>query len=59
RLDDCEICLDELPYLGCFVEVEGPDEDVISGVLEKLDLHNEPHISHGYAAMMSHKLKQE
>ncbi|MHC5142471.1 MAG: class IV adenylate cyclase [Planctomycetota bacterium] len=58
-LDDCEICLDELPHLGCFVEVEGPDEDVISGVLEKLNLQNEPHISKGYAAMMSRKLKQE
>ena len=58
-LDDCEICLDELPQLGCFVEVEGPDEDVISGVLEKLNLQNEPHISKGYAAMMSRKLKQE
>ena len=58
-LDECEICLDELPHLGCFVEVEGPDEDAISGVLEKLNLHNEPHISEGYAAMMSRKLKQE
>ena len=58
-LDRCEICLDELPHLGCFVEVEGPDEDAISGVLEKLNLHNEPHISKGYAAMMSRKLKQE
>lgn len=58
-LDGCEICLDELPSLGCFVEVEGPDEDVISAVLEKLNLHNEPHITKGYAAMMSRKLKQE
>ena len=58
-LDGCEICLDEVPHLGCFVEVEGPHEDVISGVLEKLDLHNEPHISKGYAAMISRKLKQE
>jgi adenylate cyclase class 2 len=58
-LDGCEVCLDELPHLGCFVEVEGPSEEVITGVLEKLNLHNEPHISKGYAAMMSHKLKQD
>jgi adenylate cyclase class 2 len=58
-LDGCEICLDELKPLGCFVEVEGPDEEVITGVLEKLNLHNEPHMSKGYAAMMSRRLKQE
>jgi adenylate cyclase class 2 len=58
-LDDCEVCLDKLPHLGCFVEVEGPGEEVITGVLEKLGLHNEPHISKGYAAMMSSELKQE
>ena len=58
-LDGCEVCLDELPHLGCFVEVEGPCEEVITGVLEKLGLHKEPHISKGYAAMMARKLKQE
>jgi len=59
QLDGCEVCLDTLPKLGCFVEVEGPDENAISGVLEKLNLHNQPHISRGYASMMSRKLKQE
>jgi adenylate cyclase class 2 len=58
-LDGCEICLDELKPLGCFVEVEGPDEATIAGVLEKLNLHNEPHISESYASMMARKLKQE
>ncbi len=58
-LDSCEVCLDTLPELGCFVEVEGPDEDIISGVLKKLNLQNEPHIPNGYASMMSRKLKQE
>jgi adenylate cyclase class 2 len=58
-LDDCEVCLDELPHLDCFVEVEGPSEEVISGVLKKLNLQNEPHVSESYAALMSRKLKQE
>ncbi|MHC4292419.1 MAG: class IV adenylate cyclase [Planctomycetota bacterium] len=58
-LDGCEVCLDELPRLGCFVEVEGPDEATITGVLEKLNLHNEPHITESYASMMAHTLKQE
>ena len=58
-LGGCEVCLDTLPQLGCFIEVEGPDEDVISAILQKLGLHNEPHIPNGYASMMSRKLKQE
>lgn len=56
-LDDCEVCLDELPGLGCFVEVEGPDETTITGVLEKLNLHNEPHITQSYASMTAHTLR--
>lgn len=59
RLDDCLICLDELPRLGCFIEVEGPAEDAIFAVLEKLQLQDQPHISHGYASMMERELKTE
>ena len=58
RLESCEICLDELPDLGCFVEVEGADEEVISSVLAKLNLQDQPHISDGYASMAVQKLKQ-
>jgi len=57
RLDSCEVCLDELPDLGCFVEVEGPEEETISSVLAKLNLHNQPHISKGYASMTAQILK--
>ena len=28
QLDGCFVCLDELPLLGYFIEVEGPDEEV-------------------------------
>lgn len=58
-LDSCEVCLDELPLLGFFVEVEGPDEAVITQVLEKLNLQDQPHISQSYASMISEKLKLE
>jgi adenylate cyclase class 2 len=58
RLDNCEVCLDELPVLGCFVEVEGPDEETISTVLAKLNLQDQPHISRGYASMTARKLKR-
>ncbi len=59
RLNGCDVCLDELPRLGCFVEVEGPDESTISATLEKLNLQDQPHISHGYAWMMEQELKLE
>ncbi len=59
RIDDCLVCLDELPRLGCFVEIEGPDENIITEILAKLGLQNEPHISEGYASMMAHQLKSE
>ncbi|MDH4203178.1 MAG: class IV adenylate cyclase [Phycisphaerae bacterium] len=58
RLDACEVCLDELPDLGCFVEVEGADEETISSVLAKLNLQDQPHISKGYASMTAQKRKQ-
>jgi len=58
RLDGCDVCLDELPDLGCFVEVEGPDEETISTVLGKLNLHDQPHLTNSYASMTARKLKQ-
>jgi adenylate cyclase class 2 len=58
RLDNCEVCLDELPDLGCFVEVEGPDEEVISNVLAKLSLQDKRHIPHSYASMVAQTLKK-
>jgi len=59
QLDGCEVCLDELPRLGCFVEVEGPDEITIFKVLKKMNLQNQPHIPYSYASLMRQALKQE
>lgn len=56
-LDGCEVCLDNLPQLGCFVEVEGSDENIIEGVLKKLGLNDQPHIAESYAQMTEQKLK--
>jgi len=58
-LDGCEVCLDELPGLGSFVEVEGPDETRISDVLAKLNLQNEPHIADSYAQLTELQSKLE
>ena len=40
RFKGCAICLDEVPLLGCFVEVEGPGEEVIDEVLTDMALAN-------------------
>jgi adenylate cyclase class 2 len=38
RLGRCTIALDELPVLGCFVEIEGPGESAIRRVRDRLAL---------------------
>jgi adenylate cyclase class 2 len=58
RLDGCDVCLDQVPILGCFVEVEGPDEQSINGVLNKLQLSGIEHINKGYARLMRDKLDE-
>jgi adenylate cyclase class 2 len=58
RCGDCEIALDELPLLGCFVEIEGPDSKKIADVQSNLELSDLPHISESYASLMEEKLRQ-
>jgi adenylate cyclase class 2 len=58
KLDNCAICLDELPLLGTFVEVEGPDENAVAAVLEKIGLDAGRHIDTGYAGLMKKMLEQ-
>jgi adenylate cyclase class 2 len=38
RLADCTIELDEVPHLGCFVEIEGPTEQAINRSRQQLGL---------------------
>ena len=58
RLDKCDVALDQLPQLGSFVEIEGPDESEIADVKQKLGLQDLPHIPESYAQLMSNKLQQ-
>jgi len=51
RLGGCAVELDELPALGCFVEIEGPDEQAIAAVRQRLGLAGEP-ITRSYVAMV-------
>lgn len=52
QLDDCRVELDELPVLGCFVEIEGPAESAIDVALHSLGLQNEKVADRTYVAML-------
>ncbi len=59
RLRDCEVALDELPLLGTFVEIEGPDSRAILQVQEMLDLSRVPHTMDSYASLIERELTRE
>ena len=53
HLGDCEVALDELPVLGCFVEIEGPAPQRIADIQRMLGLQDLPHMPESYAALVS------
>lgn len=55
----CEVALDELPLLGVFVEIEGPDSDTISQVQAMLGLSDVPHTAIGYADLIERELSRQ
>jgi len=59
RLYQCEVALDELPLLGSFVEIEGPEEEKIAEMQKNLGLTHLPHITESYASLMAEKLRQQ
>ncbi|HEY2587625.1 MAG TPA: class IV adenylate cyclase [Tepidisphaeraceae bacterium] len=54
----CTVELDELPVLGRFVEIEGPDERSVLHVREALGLSGLPLIKTGYITMLTRFLKE-
>jgi adenylate cyclase class 2 len=56
RLHDCEVALDELPLVGTFVEIEGPDSSTIARVQETLGLSHVPHTRDSYASLIDRAL---
>lgn len=54
----CEVALDELPMLGEFVEIEGPDEEKIVEVMNNLELTGFDPIKESYAHLMNEKLRE-
>jgi adenylate cyclase class 2 len=57
-LGGCEVALDELPLLGAFVEIEGPDSETIGRVQVMLDLSNVPHTADSYACLIERELSR-
>ncbi|OHB62990.1 MAG: hypothetical protein A2168_05225 [Planctomycetes bacterium RBG_13_50_24] len=51
QLGGCSVALDQLPLLGAFVEVEGPDDKTITDVQNDLGLADLPHIAKSYAQL--------
>jgi len=58
QFGDCVVALDELPLIGKFVEIEGPDEQIIADAQRSLGLSDLPHIMESYAFLMVQKLKE-
>lgn len=52
QLGGCSVALDQLPLLGDFVEVEGPDDATIADVQQNLGLANLSHVAKSYAQMI-------
>jgi len=51
QLDGCSVALDQLPLLGAFVEIEGPDDETITDVQQRLGLADLSHIAKSYAQL--------
>jgi adenylate cyclase class 2 len=52
EIGDCLVELDEVPYLGYFIEVEGPNHERIDQVLAQLGLGDEPMINNSYVRLL-------
>ena len=53
NLDSAQVELDELPLLGNFVEIEGPDEKTIHQVQQRIGLSEHRHIETSYLSLLS------
>ena len=58
RLGGCKVELDELPYLGCFVEIEGPADEPVLAVREQLGLSDRPIVKSAYVALLMGYLQE-
>lgn len=59
RHGDCVVALDEVPSLGRFVEIEGPDERTVLEVQRSLGLGDREHLGSAYATMIAEHQARE
>lgn len=59
QLDHCHIELDEVPHLGFFVEIEGPDEPTITALQKKLGLDQLPPVKTSYIGLLVQWMKAQ
>ena len=52
EIDDCLVELDTVPYLGDYVEIEGPSERVVMKIRERLGLSDSKVLSASYISML-------
>jgi len=57
-MESCRVELDEVPLLGLFVEIEGPDEDRIRRVQRMLELHSAPAVADSYVALLARRCEE-
>lgn len=55
---DCEIVLDRLPFIGSFIEIEGPSEDAIHKIIHLLDLSSCQIARKNYGELMMDKFRE-
>lgn len=55
---DCEIVLDKLPFIGSFIEIEGPSEEVIQEIVSLLGLSSYEVIRKNYGELMKAKFSE-
>jgi predicted adenylyl cyclase CyaB len=59
ELGRCKVELDELPHLGCFVEIEGHSEQAIKDVQKALGLAERPIVKTAYVGLMMSYLQDK
>ena len=58
KLGGCSVALDQLPLLGAFVEIEGPDDETIADVQQRLSLSDLTHIAKSYTQLIKEERDQ-
>ena len=58
-IDGCLVELDEIPHLGTFVEIEGPNDAAVMKLREKIGLADHVMVRASYAALLTSWLQEK